>query len=271
MVKIKTSKVHMGRKTVGVALSGGGARGFAHLGVLKVLEEHGITIDYLAGTSAGSIVGAAIASGMTVDQVVEMSKLVTWPKMAGLSYSPKGMFSNLPMGRFLEQNLPAQKFEDLKIPFAAIACDLETGDEVVFKESGDLATAVRASCAIPGAFMPVMADGGRPLIDGGVVAPMPVDAVRSLGADIVIAVDLLNSGSTFTSSPRTLLGVFIQSAMMIVRTAARQQHYHADIVIVPRIAHLRMDQISKRDEFIRLGEEAGRERIDEIKALIEDQ
>ena len=261
----------MAKKKVGLALSGGGARGFSHVGVLKVFAENDIPIDYIAGTSAGSIVGAAIAAGMTVAEVIEMSKQITWPKMAGLSYSPKGMFSNLPMGRFIEERYPVKRFEDMKIPFAAIACDLETGDEVVFRDTGDIATAVRASCAIPGAFAPVPGPEGRPLVDGGVVSPMPADAVRSLGADIVIAVDLLNSGSTFTSSPWTLLGVFIQSAMMIVRTAARQQHYHADVVIIPKIAHLRMDQISKRDEFIRLGEEAAHEKIDEIKALIEDK
>ena len=261
----------MERKKIGLALSGGGARGFSHIGVLKAFEESGIPIDCVAGTSAGSIVGAAVAAGMSVDEVIEMSKQITWPRMAGLSYSPKGMFSNLAMGRFIEQHFPVKTFEELSRPFAAIACDLETGDEVVFKETGDLATAIRASCAIPGAFAPVPGPDGRPLIDGGVVSPMPANAVRDLGADIVIAVDLLNSGSTFTSSPWTLLGVFIQSAMMIVRTAAKQQHYHADVVIIPRIAHLRMDQISKREEFIRLGEEAAREKIDEIKELIEDQ
>jgi NTE family protein len=98
---------------------------------------------------------------------------------------------------------------------------------------------------------------------------MPANAVRELGADVVIAVDLLACGSSFSASPWTLLGVFFQSAMMIVRTAARQQHYHADIVIIPKLAHLRMDQISKRDEFIRLGEEAALEKIDEIKELIQ--
>lgn len=261
----------MARKKVGIALSGGGARGFSHIGVLKVLEESGVAIDCIAGTSAGSIVGAAVAAGMTMAEVIEMSKQITWPRMAGLSYSPKGLFSNLPMGRFIEQQFPAKTLEDLKLPFAAIACDLESGDEVIFKDTGELSTAIRASCAIPGAFAPVPGHDGRLLIDGGVVSPMPAHAVRDLGADVVIAVDLLNSGSSFTSSPWTLLGVFIQSAMMIVRTAAKQQHYHADVVIIPRIAHLRMDQISKRDEFIRLGEEAAREKIGQIKALIEDQ
>jgi NTE family protein len=260
----------MARKTIGLALSGGGARGFSHLGVLKVLAENEIPIDYVAGTSAGSIVGAAIGAGMSLEEIFEMAKGITWPRVTGFSYSPKGMFSNLPMGRFIEQQFPVTRFEDLKIPFAAIACDLETGDEVVFKETGDLPTAVRASCAIPGVFTPVVGEGGRQLIDGGVVSPMPANAVRDLGADVVIAVDLLNSGSSFSSSPSTLLGVFIQSAMMIVRTAAKQQHYHADVVIIPQIAHLRMDQISKRDEFIRLGEEAALARIDEIKALIND-
>src|SRR3954452_3851679 len=98
----KINTLPMARKKVGLALSGGGARGFSHVGVLKVLEENHIPIDFIAGTSAGSIVGAAIAAGMSVDELVAMSKHITWPKLAGLSYSPKGMFSNFPMGRFIE-------------------------------------------------------------------------------------------------------------------------------------------------------------------------
>lgn len=259
----------MNRKKIGLALSGGAARGFAHLGVLKVFAEHNIPVDYVSGTSAGSIAGAAYASGLSIDEIIEMGKKVSWFNMARFSFSPKGLLSNAPMGDFFKNHFPHKNFEDLPIPFAAIACDLETGDEIVLKETGDLMTAVRASCAIPGVFTPIEYEG-KMLIDGGVVAAVPTKAVRKLGAEIVIAVDVLASGATYWGTPTTLLGVFFQSALMLLRAASKAHHYRADVVIIPQIAHLRPDAIGKMDEFIKAGEEAALEKIDEIKKLIED-
>jgi NTE family protein len=257
----------MARKKIGLALSGGAARGFAHLGVLKVFAEHGIPIDFVAGTSAGSFAGAAFASGLSVDEIIAFSRKISWLNMAGFSYSPKGILSNAPMGNFIKQNFPFKTFEDLPIPFAAVACDLETGDEVVLT-TGDLPFAVRASCAIPGVFMPLEDADSRKLIDGGVVSPVPTQAVRNLGAEIVIAVDVISSGATYWGNPSTLLGVFFQSAMMLLRNASKHQHYAADVVVIPAIAHLRPEEIGKMDEFIKAGEEAAQEKIDEIKKLI---
>ncbi len=257
----------MTRKKIGLALSGGAARGFAHLGVLKVLREHGIPIDFIAGTSAGSIAGGAFASGLSIEEIVEMGGKISWFSMTGFSFSPMGLLSNAALGAFVKRHFPVQKFEDLPIPFAAVACDLETGEEVVLKNSGDLSTAIRASCAIPGVFVPVKYDGRR-LIDGGVVSPVPTRAVRKLGAEIVIAVDVIASGATYWGSPSTLLGVFFQSAMMLLRTAGKHQHYRADVVVIPQIAHLRPDEIGKMNEFIKAGEAAALEKIDEIKKLV---
>lgn len=254
---------------IGLALSGGGARGFAHVGVMKALVDHGIPIDLISGTSAGSFVGGSYAAGLSVDQIIEIGKKVSWFSIAGFSYSPRGLLSNAPMAKFLHENLPVHRFEDLTIPFAAIACNLETGEEVVLKESGDLVEAIRASCAIPGVFMPIIDSEGRALIDGGVVSPMPTHAVREMGADIVIAVDVLTCGSTYWGRPTTLLGMFFQSAMMMLRTASRNQHYRADVVIEPPVAHIRPDEIAKRDELIELGEKAALEKIDEIKKILQ--
>ena len=261
----------MARKKVGLALSGGAARGFAHIGVLKVLAAHEIPVDYIAGTSAGSFAGAAFASGLSVEEIIKMGRKIGWRNMTGFSYSPKGLLSNAAMGNFIKQNLPFKKFEDLPIPFAAIACDLETGDEIVLKDKGDLIFAVRASCALPGVFMPLEDEKGRKLIDGGVVAPVPTRAVKKMGAEIIIAVDVISSGATYWGSPSTLLGVFFQSAMMLLRTASKAHHYRADVVIIPKISHLRPDEIGKMDEFIKAGEEAALEKIDEIKKLIFDE
>jgi NTE family protein len=257
----------MTRKKIGLALSGGAARGFAHLGVLKVLTENNIPIDFIAGTSAGSIAGGALASGLNIEEIFAMAKKIGWLSMTGFSFSPMGLLSNASMGAFIRQHFRVRKFEDLPIPFAAVACDLETGEEIVLKNSGDLATAIQASCALPGVFVPVNLDG-RKLIDGGVVAPVPTKAVRKLGAEIVIAVDVIASGATYWGTPSTLLGVFFQAAMMLLRTAGKHQHYRADVVIIPQIAHLRPDEIGKMNEFIKAGEAAALEKIDEIKQLI---
>ena len=256
-------------RKIGLALSGGGARGYSHVGVLKALVENDIPIDLIAGTSAGSFVGAAFAAGMSPDKIIELGKKVSWFGVAGFSYSPRGLLSNAALGTFVAQNFPVGRFEDLVIPFAAVACDLETGEEVVLKDDGDLALAIRASCAIPGVFVPVTDSDGRSLIDGGVISPMPTRAVRKLGADIVIAVDLLTCGSTNWGRPSTLLGMLFQSAMMMLRTASRNQHYRADIVIEPRIAHIRPEELAKRDELVELGEEAALEKLDEIRNLLQ--
>nr|MDQ3043437.1 patatin-like phospholipase family protein [Acidobacteriota bacterium] len=238
------------RKKIGIALSGGAARGFAHLGVLKVLTEHGIPIDCIAGTSAGSFAGAAYASGLSVEEIIEISRKISWFRMSGFSYSPKGLLSNAAMGAFVNQHFPHRNLEDLPIPFAAVACDLETGKEVFLKDTGDLAMSIRASCAIPGVFVPVEIEGRR-LIDGGVVSNVPTKAVKKLGAEIVIAVDVLASGATYWGTPSTLLGIFFQSAMMLLRAASKAHHYRADVVIIPELAHLRPDEIGKMDEFIK--------------------
>jgi NTE family protein len=258
----------MAKKKIGLALSGGGARGFAHIGVLKAFAENGIPIDLVAGTSAGSFVGGALASGLSAEEIIAIGKKISWFGVAGFSYSPRGLLSNAPMAKFINDNFPVNRFEDLPIPFASVVCDLETGDEIVLKDEGDLAEAIRASCAIPGVFVPVIDGKGRALIDGGVVSPMPTRAVQDMGAEIVIAVDLLTCGSTFWGRPSTLLGTFFQSAMMMIRTASRNQHYRADVVIEPQIGHIRPDEIRKRDELVALGEQAALEKIDAIKSLL---
>ena len=261
----------MEAKKVGIALSGGGARGFAHIGVLKALADNDIPIDLVSGVSAGSFVGGALAAGMSVEELIEVGRKISWFSVAGFSYSPRGLLSNAAMGKFIEKHFPARRFEELKIPFAAVACDLETGDEVVMRDEGDLAFAIRASCAIPGVFVPLIDDEGRSLIDGGAATPMPTKAVRKLGADIVIAVDVLTCGSSFWGKPSTLVGTFFQSAMLMIRAASKNQHYRADVVIEPQIAHIRPDEIAKREELMDLGEKAALEKIELIKAAVADR
>lgn len=259
----------MSRKKVGLALSGGGARGFAHIGVLKVLAEHGVPIDLIAGTSAGSIIGGALAAGMSIAEIEEMALSVGWLDVVRPSLPIGGLLSNAPMDAFLRRHFPVSRLEDVQIPYTALAFDLGTNSPVLLSGEGDLITAICSSCAVPGIFSPVKDDHGRVLVDGGVVSPLPVDTVRAMGADIVIAIDLISCGATFRTSSRTGVGVLIQGALALLRVVATAEQQGADVVIEPAIAHLRPDQIGKRDEFIALGEEAAREKIADILTIIE--
>src|SRR4051794_4056423 len=259
----------MTRKKIGLALSGGGARGYAHVGVIKILAENEIPIDFIAGTSIGSVVGGALASGMTADEIEQMAGSVRWRNMTRPSFSPLSLLSNAPMGRFIERNFPVTRFEDLKIPFAAVTVDLAKAECVVLKDSGDLVSAIRASCAVPAIFSPIKHDG-QLLVDGGVMAPLPIDAVKDMGAEVVIAVDLLSSGATFNRMPITAMGMLFKSAMTLLRAASNNQQNEADITIVPEIAHVRPDRLGQSKDCQRCGEEAAREAIDEIKCLISD-
>ena len=256
-------------KKIGLALSGGGARGFSHVGALKVLAQHNIPIDMIAGTSAGAIVGGALAAGMTVDEIDAMAAKAGWSNLTRPTLSVGGMLSNLPMGTFIKRYFPVTRIEDMVMPFSALAFDLGTNQKVTLSSKGDLVTAIRASCAVPGVFAPVRDEEGRMLVDGGVISPLPVATCREMGADIVIAIDLISCGATFRSSSKTGFGVMLQGALSLLRVVAMGEQADADVVIQPEIAHLRPDQITQRDEFLALGEKAAREAIPAIELLIQ--
>lgn len=259
----------MARKKIGLALSGGGARGFAHVGALKVLAEHGIAPDYISGTSIGSFIGAALAAGLTAEQIEAMANGVRWRHMTRPSFSMRALLSNAPMERFLRDRLPVTTFEELTIPFTAVACEMLTGKEIRIR-NGDVVKAVRASCAVPAAFMPIKDDQGRILVDGGLIAPVPIEAVIEMGAEVVIAVDLLSSGGVFKKVPKTALGMLFTSAMTLLRAASDRDNVKADVVIVPEIAHIRPDRMRQKAECLRLGEEAARSMIDEIDRVVSE-
>lgn len=261
------------RPTVALALSGGAARGMAHVGVLRALVENDIPIDFIAGTSAGSLVGGAFASGMTLDQIAELGRKMRWRNVGWATISRLGVQSNYRLEKYLRDRLPITRFEDLRLPFAAVATDLKSGTAVIMRDQGDVPFAIRASCAIPGIYVPVMDEEGRQLVDGGLVAVVPVSVARSFGADVVIAVDVNSSGATFMGailgSTRSLIGVMLQSMMVIQKTASHYQLSMADFVINPKIGHIRWDQMRRSEELIALGYEAGLEAVPEILALMD--
>lgn len=255
------------RPRVGLALSGGVARGNAHIGVLRVLEENNIPIDYIAGTSAGSLVAAAYAAGMSVDEIADIGRTMRWRDVGRVTLSKLGIQSNARMEEFARARLPAKRFEDLHIPLAIVATDLKSGSAVILTE-GDVAFAIRASCALPGWYVPVTDEHGRQLVDGGLVANIPTGAVRILGADLVIAVDVNSEGAKFIGPPHSIIGVLLQSIMVVQRTAAIHQLHDADIVISPKTGHIRWDEMGRVDDLIALGEQAARSTIERIKRLL---
>jgi NTE family protein len=257
------------RPRVGLALSGGAARGIAHVGVLRAFAEHQIPIDAVAGTSAGSLVAAALAAGMPLAEIEALARGLRWRDMGRMTISRLGVQSNARMEEFVHARLPITRFEDLKIPLAIVATDLHNGSAVVMSGEGDVAFAVRASCSLPGWYVPVTDNEGRQLVDGGLVANVPTAAVRSLGADIVIAVDVNSEGAKFIGPPQSVLGVMLQAMLVIQRTAAAHQLHDADVVVRPKVGHLRWDEMGRADEFISAGYEAACDTIETIKHLLE--
>jgi len=256
---------------IGLALSGGAARGMAHVGVLRALAENNIPIDCIAGTSAGSIVGGAYASGMSIDEIAEFGRELRWRHIGRVTMSRFGLQSNKRLENYLRSRFPITRFEDLPIPFAAVATDLKSNAAVVMKDQGDMPFAIRASCTIPGWYVPVADDQGRQLVDGGLVAVIPSAITRSLGADIVIAVDVNSVGATFfgSSSSSSFIGVLLQSMMVIQKAVSARQLEVSDFVISPKVGHIRWDRLRRVDELMDAGYEAGLESIAKIRQLIE--
>lgn len=255
--------------TVGLALSGGAARGLAHAGVLRALVENNIPINCVAGTSAGSIVGGAFAAGMPVEEIADLGRNMRWRDIGRVTMSRLGVQSNERLEQYLRAHLPLSRFEDLPIPFAAVATELKTGAAVILRDEGDLPFAIRASCAIPGWYVPVADQEGRQLVDGGLVAVIPATVTRSLGADIVIAVDVNAGGATFIGAT-SVIGVLLQSMLVVQKTASHYQLELSDFVIKPKVGHIRWDEMGRADELIAAGYEAGLESIPQIRALIDE-
>ncbi len=257
------------RPTIGLALSGGAARGIAHIGVLRALVENNIPIDCLAGTSAGSIVGGAWAAGLSLERIEAIGRGLRWRDVGRVTMSRLGVQSNERLEQFLRAQLPVTQFEDLKIPFAAVATDLHSGTAVVMRDQGDVPFAIRASCAIPGWYVPVNDSHGRQLVDGGLVAIVPSSVARSLGADIVIAVDVNAEGAKFLGPAQSVVGILLQSMLVIQRTVCSYQLEISDFVVRPRVGHIRWDEMGRANELIAAGYEAGLASVPDILALIE--
>ena len=252
------------RPRLGLALGGGFARGVAHIGVLKALQENNIKIDCIAGTSVGALVAAMYASGARLEDMVAQAAATSFKDFGRWTLSWLGLATNTGLEDYLHRATPAERFEDLKIPLAIATTDLGTG-EAVFYTHGEIGPPLRASCAYPGLFLPVEHEG-RILVDGFLASPVPVDAARRLGADIVIAV-FLDSGPA-DEKPGNMLDVIGRSFAIMQRHANKTWRYKSDIVIEPDVDHFVWDDFKKTPELIAAGEAATRAALPQIIALI---
>jgi NTE family protein len=251
---------------IGLALGGGFARGIAHVGVLKVLEEEGIPVRMIAGTSVGALIGAAYCSGVTIKELEEVAFKVRFTTFARWTLSRYGFASNDRMVSFLTRTLKVQTFEELRIPLGVTATDFNTGEGTVFT-SGSIIDPVRASCAYPGMFLPVEIRG-RWLVDGMLSHPVPTRPLRVMGAERVLAVHLRGQWSK-TTAPRHLLDVVGQSFAIAQDMMSPVWKSAADLVIEPDVAGFDYDDFKRAGELIRVGELAMRAALPEVRKWLE--
>lgn len=247
---------------VGLALGGGSARGFAHIGVLKSLDQAGIKPSVVVGTSAGALVGAFYAAGFSAWQIEEVAVRTREVDLADFASSNRrGMLVGDSLGRFVNDTLKNARIEDMRTRYAAVATDLRTGELALLK-SGSVADAVRASCSIPGVFVPREV-AGRELVDGGLVSPLPVRSTRLMGCDFVIAVDVGTKPSR--AQLPGMYEVLLQSFEIMGRALAEQEALTADLVLRPDTSNFASSDFGSRREMIQLGYEAAQHALPDLR------
>jgi NTE family protein len=252
---------------IGVALGGGFARGMAHIGVLKVLEEERIPVRIVAGTSVGALIGAAYCSGLSIAELEQVARSCRFTTFARWTVSRYGFASNDRMVTFLKRTLKAKSFEEMRIPLAVAATDFNTGEGVVF-HSGSVFDPVRASCAYPGMFLPVNIRG-RWLVDGMLSHPVPTRPLREMGANRVLAVHLKGQWSKY-GAPRHLFDVIGQSFAIAQDMMSHLWRGAADLVVEPDVAGFAYDDFKRSGELIRAGERAMRDALPQVREWLKN-
>ena len=253
-----------GRPKVGLALGGGFARGIAHIGVLRVLEEHDVQIDFIAGTSVGALIAATYASGTSLDEMERHGGDTRFRDFGRWTLSRMGMASNERIEQFLHKFTTARYFHEMKVPLSIVATDLITGNSVHFTD-GEIDPALRASCAYPGLFLPVEYRG-RFLVDGFLTETVPAEAARELGANLVIGVHL--EPGLLDTRPRNTIEVISRSFSILQTSASQRWRTDVDILIEPNVHHVLWDEFVKTPEMVAAGEAATRAAMPRIKAAL---
>lgn len=250
---------------IGLALGGGAAKGFAHIGVIKMLEANGIQPVAVAGTSAGSVVGALYASGMDAYALQQKAVALDEASIRDVSLFSGGVVKGQKLQEYVNAQVGERTFEKLKKPFAAVATRLEDGDRTVFVR-GNVGQAVRASSSIPGVFEAVSI-GKFHYVDGGVVSPVPVDAARDLGADFVIAVDI-SSKASGAADPSSMLSNVNRSIAIMGQKLGAAELARADVVIRPRVNDIGAADFAQKNRAILEGERAAQAALPQIRAKL---
>lgn len=252
------------RPRVGLALGAGAVRGLAHIGVLKVLEREGIPIDCIAGSSAGALVGAVYSSCRDLGMMERLATNMKWDLLLDVNFPRMGLVGGERLMEFLRLVTGCKTFDQLSIPLAVVAVDIERGEEVVFRD-GPVAEAVRASIAVPGVFVPHRYRG-RLLVDGAVLNRVPVVPLREMGADVVIAVKIWGRGPA--GRVRNVVDVVLQSVELMETEIMNRKMLDADVVIEPNVSAIGPARLDKAGELIGLGEAAALQAIDKLRLLV---
>jgi NTE family protein len=245
-------------KKVGLALGGGATLGGAHVGVLRALEETELSIDYIAGTSIGAMVGALYAFGMPVNEIEQIALDLDWPDISGLALSKRGLLNNDEMGKLLDQHLGDVYFEDADIPFAAVTTDISTGEKVILDE-GDVSEAVKASTCIPVLFEPIEYNG-RLLVDGGLKESVPLSAIQQMGAEYTIGVDL-NAHRKY-KRPENILDILNNTLEIALKHLANVNSREIDLLIQPNLAEFSRSETKDIDKMISEGYKTAKDMLE---------
>ena len=249
---------------IGLALGGGAARGFAHIGVIEVLEENGIHPDIVTGTSAGSLVAALYASGRTGKELETIALTMDESALTDWSFPGRGLIRGEALARYIRESVGNKPLEQMKIPLGIVATDLDSGKPIVFRR-GDVGTAVRASSAVPAVFQPVRL-GTHEYVDGGLTSPVPVRSARDMGADVIIAVDisqLPDGGATGDA-----LHMLLQTFSIMSRSINELELKEAEIVLHPKLTGVAGTDFTLRKKNIEAGREAALAALPAIKAKV---
>ena len=249
---------------IGLALGGGAARGFAHIGVIQVLEEAGIRPTLVVGTSAGSLVAALYASGKNGAELGSLADAMDESAITDWSFPGRGLIRGEALARFVRDNTGGRPIEKLPLPLGIVATDLDNGQPILF-QIGDPGVAVRASSAVPAVFQPVRI-GSREYVDGGLVSPVPVRFARQMGAELVIAVDITDPPDGGATGD--VMRILLQTFSIMGRSINHFELRDADIVLRPRLPGVSSADFTARKRSIQAGREAALAMLPEIKAKI---
>lgn len=237
-------------KGLGIALGGGAARSLTHLGVLRVLAEADVPVEAVAGTSGGALVGALFASGRSLDIVEAEALRTSWRDLTSFAFSRRGLFGLGGLESRIRDLLKVDRFEDLPVPLRVVATDLDSGERVILSE-GDLVSAILASCAIPGVFLPIERDG-RVLVDGGISCNVPVDVARDMGSRVVMGVNA-TAGIQHLGKPFNFLQVVVQSIYSMSRHLTAHYLDLADLVVAPEMKGVSWESLDQTSQIIESG------------------